>query len=227
MVYPNRFHRLVILGTAFTDVWNTSLSIAADNGTDLEAVTPELLETIAGVVSAWYTKNTAPNVQFGTTHKLTGIKLNRIGVDGRYVDDTTQEWTYPTPLAGTNVLTPIAQAATVMSLRTAAARGPASRGRMYLPPATGFTAPDATTGLASAAAALRVAQAGAEFIDGINDAYNATFPTFSVGEVVVASNTGLGRFRRVTEIQVGRVPDVMRSRRSALSEDYQSAAVPA
>lgn len=227
MVYPNRFHRLVLLGTAFTDIWNTSMSIASDNGTDLEAVTPELLTSIAGVVGTWYANTTAPAIQFPAAHKLTGIKLNRIGVDGRYVDDTSFEHTYPTPIPGTASLQPIPQAAVVASMRTAAERGPASRGRMYLPPASGFTAVDGTTGLATASNALRVAQAVAQLVDGINDAYNATFPAFSVGEVVVASNVGLGRFRRVTEIRVGRVVDVMRSRRSALSEDYQSAPVPA
>jgi hypothetical protein len=45
--------------------------------------------------------------------------------------------------------------------------------------------------------------------------------------VVVASNTGAGTFRRVTRTSAGRVPDVMRSRRSALNEAPEFADVPA
>lgn len=228
LMYPRRFHRLVLLGAAFGDVWNTSLSIAADNDTDLGAVTPELLAAVAATVGTWYAgASTANGLRAGAVHSLTGIKLNRIGVDGRYVDDETMEHTYTTPITGGAALNPIPQAATVLSLLTSAARGPAHRGRMYLPPVDGYTIVQQDSGQALTASATRFANAGMDLVDRINDTYNATFPAFSEGEVVVASSVGAGRFRRVTRVAAGRVPDVMRSRRSALDENPVIVDVPA
>lgn len=228
MVYANSFHRLVLLGTAFGDIWNTSLSIAADNGTDLEAVDTPLLDAVAAAVRAWYIGTSTTNgLRASQRHVLTGIKLNRINPAGRYEDDTTFEHTYTSPAAGGALIAVIPQAATVLSLLTDAERGAANRGRMYLPPCAGFEGNTGSTGQAAIADAQRVAQAGSLLIDAINDVYNSTFPTWSVGEVVVASNTGTGRFRRVTRVGVGRVTDVMRSRRSALVEAPEIVDVPA
>jgi hypothetical protein len=227
-MYAAPFHRLVLLGTVYTDIWNTSLTIAPDDSA-VETLEPTdaLVLAVANAVSAWYADGTGTGARISQTHKLTGIKLNRIGTDGLYMDDVTHEYTYTSPISGPFSAAPPAQIATVLSLRTAVERGHASKGRMYLPPCEGFTAVDVTTGIATIANAGRVATAGATLVDSLNDVYNAGFPDFSAMEVAVASNIGAGTFRRVTRVSVGRVPDTMRSRRSAISELPEYADVPA
>jgi hypothetical protein len=179
------------------------------------------------VISAWLSNATGTGIRISSTHRLTGFKLNRLGPDGRYVDAETHEHIFTSPIPGGFGAAPPPQLATVLTLRTAVERGPAARGRMYLPPVDGYINPDATTGLATVLNAQRVATAGAALVDSINDTYNGTWPIFSAMHVVVASNTGAGTFRRVTRTSAGRVPDVMRSRRSALNEAPEFADVPA
>lgn len=227
-MYPANFHRLVILGEVYNDIFNTTLTIAPDApGVEVLEPTTELVTAVANAVSAWWVNATATGARPAAAYRLTGIKLNRIGVDGRYVDPVTHEHTYPAPLAGPFNFFPPAQIATVLSLRTAVERGHASKGRMYLPLCEGFQLVDSTTGQVTTANATRIATAGAALVDAINDVYNGTFPTFSAQEVAVASNIGAGTFRRVTRVSVGRVPDTMRSRRSADAEDPIFAPVPA
>lgn len=227
-MYPDSFHRLVLLGTVYGDIWNTSVVIAPDeSAVGVPEVTESLLTAVANVVSAWYTNATGTGAHFCAPWALTGIKLNRIGPDGLYQDGVTYEHTYAGPLAGSFNAYPPAQLATVLTLRTAVERGHASKGRMYLPPCEGFQSVDPSTGKATIPNALRVAQAGALLVDGLNDAYNAAFPDFSAMEVAVSSKIGLGLFRRVTRVSVGRVTDTMRSRRSAISELPEYSDVPA
>jgi hypothetical protein len=228
MAYPDSFHRLVIMGTVYSDIWNTTLTIAPDE-TAVEVVEPTeaLVTAVANAVAAWYPDGTGTGLRASQSHKLTGIKLNRIDTAGHYQDGVTHEHLFSSPIAGAFSANPPAQLATVLSLRTAVERGQASKGRMYLPPCEGFTSVDVTTGIATIANAQRVATAGAALIDAINDAYNAAFPDFSAMEVAVGSNAGSGLFRRVTRVSVGRVPDTMRSRRSSLSELPEYVDVPA
>lgn len=228
MAYAGQFHRLVLLGEAYGDVWNTSLSIAHDSGGSVEAVTQGLIDAVATAVGTWYAgASTTNGLRAAASHSLVGLKLNRIGTDGRYVDGVTMEHEYSPAVTGGAGLSTIPQQATVISLLTDVSRGPAHRGRMYLPPVDGYVAVDQTTGQASVAHATRLSLAGVALVDALNDVYNAAFPIFSAMHVAIASNIGTGTFRRVTKVGAGRVPDVMRSRRSATIEDPIISPVPA
>jgi len=221
MPYPGQFHKLVIMGTIYEDVFNTTLSIvpSALGELGMPEVDSATLAAVAANVSDWWDNGLAgTGIVPITSCKLTGIKLNRIGTDGHYVDSPTMEHTYPTPILGLNSAVYPAQNATVATLRTAVPRGRGSKGRMYLPPNISMQAIDGT-GKIPAATALSTANGVKWLITALNSTYTL------IGRVGVASNAGAGRFEHVTEVSVGRIIDTVRSRRSALSEDYQTVAV--
>lgn len=227
-MYPDSFHRIVLLGTVYGDIWNTSIVVAPDEtAVEVPEPTQSLVDNVAAAIRARYVDATGTGAHFCAPWILTGIKLNRINPQGLYQDGVTYEHIYSSPAAGSFNAYPPAQLSTVLTLRTDVERGHASKGRMYLPPCEGFQGVDPSTGKATIPNALRVAQAGALLVDSINDVYNGAFPDFSAMEVAVSSKIGAGTFRRVTRVSVGRVTDTMRSRRSAISELPEYADVPA
>lgn len=217
MAYPGNFHRLVIAGTLYGDTFNTSLSIVPDGSGGImgpPAVTPTLLTDVAKCVSDFWTVGTSTNVVITASAVLKSIKLNEIKADGHYKSPVTNEHIYPAPMAGKGSPGAPAQIATVATIRTAAERGLASKGRMYLPPCGGFWNLD-TDGRATVSDANRVCQAVVWLGAAINEVY-AALPNTDASRmrVGVASSTRAGEFRVATAISVGRVPDTMRSRRS-------------
>ena len=151
MAYPLPFHKLVLGGTIYTENWNTGLSIQTPNDV---AVSDALLTTVASAVSSWFSNGTATGAQFTSLSKLTYIKLNRVDVNGHYVDPEAQTHIYPTPIAGGGSLVGCApQLSGVVSLRTAFDRGRASKGRMYLPPLVDYASPG-TDGRVAASSAV-------------------------------------------------------------------------
>lgn len=225
MVYPAQFHRLVLIGNQFGDIFNTTLSIAKDGAGDMDHVSDTLLAAVAAAVADWWDDTGVNGPEVAGQAKLTSIKLNRIGTDGKYTAGSTMEHVYGTPIpgAGTSAFIP-PQLATVATLRTAVERGKASKGRMFLPVCNGFSVV-ASDGRATLANALRCAQGVASLIDRLNTIYNSPPGVATPGHVAVMSNIGSGTTRTVTSVTVGRVTDTMRSRRSSLLEDPQSAAV--
>ena len=218
MPYPGEFVRLVILGELYSDVFNTTLSIvpSALGEISMPSVNQATLEAVAAAVETWWENPTAgTGARAINQSRLTGIKLNRIGADGRYMDSPTMEFTYPTPIAGTSTGTAAPQLSLVATLRTALARGRGSKGRMYLPPTAPLLSVGAD-GRVTVGNATDQANAVRTLINAVNGEYIA------IGRVGVASDAGAGRFEHVTSVSVGRVIDTMRSRRSAQEEDYQT-----
>lgn len=218
MPYPGQFVKLVLIGNLYTDVFNTTLSIVPNALGELgmPEVNEATLDAVAAAVRNWYVGGIAGDDPLISVHAhLTSIKLNRIGVDGRYVDPETREHVYTTFTQGNAGIAAPAQLSAVATLRTAVPRGRASKGRMYLPPTQMCGAID-VDGRASAAAATAQAESVRALIDAVNDQY------IGIGRVGVASNAGAGRFEHVTSVSVGRVIDTMRSRRSTQPEDYQT-----
>jgi hypothetical protein len=69
---------------------------------------------------------------------------------------------------------------------------------------------------------VRVAGAVSAFINTINLEYSNWVGGGDFGgRVSVISGTRAGAYHHVTRVEVGRVVDTMRSRRSSLPEDYQ------
>jgi hypothetical protein len=213
MAYPGMFHRLVIAGSLYNDIWNTSLSIVppSGSGSGMPAVTDARLAAVAADVSNWWTGGGAFGLIPISSASVKSIKLNRIGPDGLYQDNETKEHIYPVPLVGGGSPGAPPQLAVVATLRTDVERGLASKGRMYLPPCAGFTSMQAD-GRAQAGDALRVAGRVINLVQFLNTTYGAD------GKVGVASSTRGGAFRIVQRVTVGRVVDTMRSRRSTQIE---------
>lgn len=222
MPYPGQFHKLVLIGNLYTDVFNTTLSIvpSALGELGMPEVDAPTLAAVAADVGAWFPKLTgAGGVSIINNAQLTSIKLNRIDAAGHYVDSPTMEHTYPSPIAGGFIGSLPPQLSMAATLATAVPRGRGSKGRMYLPPNTTVSSVVVADGRVSAANALAVATGVKALIDALNATYTL------VGRVGVASNAGAGRFEHVTEVRVGRVIDTIRSRRNKLEEDYQSVAI--
>lgn len=221
MSYPAAFHRLVIMGNLYSDVFNTTLSIVPSGGGGLPEVSDDLLDGVATVVSDWFQGAfISPWNAIGITSRatLTGIKLNRIGTDGRYADDTTKEHSFsPAVSGGASGLNIAPQLTVALTLRGAAERSPAGRGRMYLPPSVAISSLG-SDGRLTSADALNTAKGGLFLLGAINDVYI----TESVGAVAgIASKQGAGAFQSVHHVSVGRVVDTIRSRRNKQEEDPQ------
>lgn len=216
MPYPGQFHRLVIIGSLYADIWNTTLSIVPSGLGELgmPAVDDTTLNAVKDDIYNWWNLGSFSPI---VACKLTGFKLNRIDASGHYMDET-KEYTWPAPINGITSSNIAPQLATVATLRTAVLRGRGSKGRMYLPPNANQTSLGGD-GRSTTTQAHDVAVGVKDLIDRLNATYTL------VGRVGVASDAGAGRFEHVTEVSVGRVVDTVRSRRSALQEDYQSVTI--
>jgi len=147
-----------------------------------------------------------------TGAKLSFIKLNAIGPDGRYLAPATNE-TVMADVAGGGPASPSHpnQVALAISLETGFTRGPAHSGRFYMPlPGFGVAA----DGL-MAASDRDLVKASATTLLG---AINATNAIWKVG--VFSRKLGAAGHRAVTSIAVGRALDTQRRRRRSLVENY-------
>ena len=229
MAYDVPFHRLVLVGTLYDDMFNTTLSIfpRASTGTIGLPLPEDIITLVATpVANFWGQFSTGSGAGIHGNAILKSIKLNRIGVDGKYADPESHEYVYPSPVPGGDAFNAPAQLATVATLRTAFDRGRASKGRMYLPVCKGYEAPGAD-GRATAVQALRVANATAQLVNAINTVYaGAESGDESLGRVAIGSSIGAGRHLEVTGVTVGRATDTMRSRRNKISESPVAATSP-
>jgi hypothetical protein len=207
MPYPGNFLRLVVGGSLYlVEDWTWSLSIVPNFET-----TPDNFEAVPqNVIDAVTAFHTATGVT-GINAKMEYIKLNMIGPDGKYADQTdTRQHDFPSAINGAGGTNVVPQVALAVSLMTANRRGPAHAGRFYLPhPAAAID----STGRIASASATTVATAATTMIN----ALNAAIP---YGDVGVASDVGEGKFLPCTGVRVGRVLDTIRSRREKFAEEY-------
>lgn len=208
-MYPGNFLRLVVAGAGDgQERWSWSLAL---NTFDQSSDEPNVDAVPAAVVSAVEAFHQATS---SSRAKLDSIKLNEIGPNGRYVRPITVEKQYATServSGGANFDNYPAQVALAVTLRTDVRRGPASRGRFYIPyPGQ----PIGGDGLISAA----VQDTAAGYCKTLLDQLNAA----GGWDVCVASDVGTGAFRRVMTVELGRRFDVIRSRGASLPESYLS-----
>lgn len=146
--------------------------------------------------------------------KLSFVKVNAITVDGHYANDGTNQAIYgdlPGGVAGAPRCVPN-QICMVVSLTTGFSRGPAHRGRFYLP----LPYMDVQTdGRIAADVAQSVSTSTDTLITNVNDV-NGDYEM-----AVFSRKSGAAGNRRVTGNLVGRVLDTQRRRRRRLNEDWQ------
>jgi len=226
MSYVRPFHRLVIIGTLYQDIFNVTCAFGSV-GTDPGEVTDALLEDVATAVGAWWPAaiGTPGNgIGISGSAKLTSIKLNRIGTDGRYMDAETKQWIYPSPIFGGGSGGGAPQLSLVASLRGPDPRARAGKGRMYFPNSSAADGSlDLTTGQVTEVSATQHAQGVMNLLLSIDAAYVTNGVTAVAG---IASNVGAGAWQPMAEIRVGRVVDTMRSRRNKLTEAPVTVTVP-
>jgi hypothetical protein len=129
VTYPHPFLRLVAAGTLpGPEAWSWSLSLSPNFP---DATDPAPATVPAAVVTAVQTFHAATGITNAAT-RLTTIKLNRIGVDGHYMNETnTVQHDFATPgIAGaySGAAMPN-QVALAVTLRTRNRRGLAKVGR--------------------------------------------------------------------------------------------------
>jgi len=157
----------------------------------------------------------------GPNTKLVWMKANAVGTDGKYLESTTNLYTWGAPIAGTLANDSATQLAVAVSTTTAAARGRAHKGRWFLP--IGPLNLDGVAGTFAAATSTTIANASAAFCTSLN----GTASVLGVQQLrcAVMSNIGAGTHQDITGVKVGRVIDTQRRRRNKLVELGQTAAV--
>jgi hypothetical protein len=203
------------------EIWSNMLR-GGSAGTGASAPVPthdEMISWLQGElkdeIAAWHSR---PSTQTSSSVKLTFAKANVVDQDGHYVEQTTNEYVYPTPIAGGSAAAfHPTQVAWCLSLTTGLSRGLAHRGRFYLPcPAVDV---DRSNGLVSAADAQLVANSLKTFIEAVAD--TPGLDAINPFKVLVMSKGGTGGATHVvTGVEVGRVLDTQVRRRNALHENY-------
>lgn len=223
MVYLAPFHRVVLIGTLYSDTFNTTVSMIPSGGGTLPAVTDDLVEAVGTFAGTWFQRPMNVTVPYGPEFSsmavLQSVKVNRIGVDGKYQDAEAKEYALPIPLPGSHSIKPPAQLSAAVTLRGTNERARAGRGRMFMPPSS-VVGTMGTDGRIPEVAAGQYANGASALIAGLNDVYLTEGVNAVAG---IASNVGAGAFQTVVRITVGRTVDTMRSRRNKIPEDFVEA----
>lgn len=232
-MYTDEHWYVTAIGDAYggTERWQFGLRMSL--GAGQTAVTLALL--LSDDYQNWWTNTTGAGFTAVTTHRLTELKVARVGPDGLYVPGSVSySHFYLPPIAGT--IEPPAgqlpQATIAVTLTTAIPRGLASKGRVYLPPSALYL-PVAATGLISVVAADQLATSVKTLLNGINAAASGVaVQVMSRGKGVATydaehkrveySYPNPGATAAVTGVRVGRVVDTQRRRRRQLGELPQS-----
>lgn len=190
------------------DQWSCGLRMAPTAAYTPEN-SPTQLATAAAAVEAFHTR---ADSMISPRAVLTFTKFNLVDVNGHYAAQTTQEHAHANlPGAGVVAATPVNQVALAVSLVTGFSRGPAHRGRFFLPlPAISIQA----DGTINDAAREMVRSSAQTFIDALNGV------STGLDVAVFSRKLGQASHRVVTGIEIGSVLDTQRRRRNKLKEKY-------
>lgn len=212
MAFTGHLTKLVWGGNLFnTEIWSCSLHLS---GPDTPGAGASL--SYAPALTAWMGR---ANSFVNNKAHLQYCKANEVDpITQRQVDlGQTDEHNFTPEVDSATSYVEFPQLSLCVSLMTAASRGRASKGRYYPPTALAPGDLDTTNGVISTVAASYCATSNAQLIADLN--------AIGTAKVIVFSHIGqVGR--EVTGIRVGRVMDTIRSRRSALAEQYEVAPLP-
>lgn len=168
-------------------------------------------DMLAAAVTAIKAFHGRANSKISNYCQLQYVKLNPIATSGLYAQSTTNEAVFADwGGIGTETRYPN-QIALVATLRTAVSRGPASKGRFYIPMPSMFVGTD---GLITDSDADGVAASATQLLTDLN----AIRTNYAVA--VHSRKLGAPAQRPVTSIVVGKVLDTQRRRRRSLIEGY-------
>jgi hypothetical protein len=162
------------------------------------------------------------NSKIGGVTKVTYLKFNKIGADGRYTSNTVSNTRF---LDGTDAFqgastSPILpyQCSLAVTWLTAYQRGRGSKGRIYPP---GCCVTSNAEGHTDSTTMAGIANAYATFLNDLKDVNELP----GDGLVPVVASAINGAVNPITRVSVGSVVDTMRKRRNALVEQRTSVAV--
>lgn len=208
MAYPGE-HYLFAFGGPLRggEIWTMGLRMTAPAPAGGEANTRLALDALHAALKAWWIGGVSSNAA-----GLAWSKLNRIAATGLYADGFTIRKDEATPVYNNVSVQFPNQIALVATLTTGLSRGLANRGRMFFPvPAVVMEDSDGRLTVAAATAA-------ATKVKTLIDNLNAATDGCRIGIYSKGGKVGVGTQRPVTGVEVGRVLDTMRTRRSALKE---------
>jgi len=168
-----------------------------------------MLAPLTTAITAFHTRATT---LVHNTAKLSYVKLNAIAVDGTYMSLNTNEQIVADVGGGSTAVCPPNQIAMVVTWLTSFTRGPAHKGRIYLPlPATQLD----TDGIVSTVSADGIKASAATFLTALN-AVSADYEA-----AVFSRKAGNPGNNKIQAPSVGRVLDTQRRRRRSLAELYR------
>lgn len=183
-------------------MWKTGGSVEADGAS--------VLVNIAAALQAFHARE---GTAIHTAAKFSFVKVNAIATDGTYLGSGTNEATYADVSGGIGGAQPANQLALGVSLTTGFNRGPAHRGRFFLP------LPGITIGT-DGRMPTAVIDAVADSCDTMRTAVNSAGAGHVM--VVMSRKAGAPGHRAVTGFEIGQVVDTQRRRRRSLVEDYRT-----
>jgi hypothetical protein len=221
MAWPR--HALVHFGGSLPgpETWSCGIRTSGSSTGFLPDPDSYLNDIFAGL-SSWFS-NVANMVTANAT--LQYVKANNINATGHYNDPVTHVHSYTGTINGGASSQVVPFVAMCYSWTTAAARGIAHTGRIYMPvtttgvQGTSVAAPADVTKYVNAAHALLLI-----ISNGSGATANLTVP--SVVSPGAPSNGNLGVIRQINGVRVGNVFDVQRRRKAQIPEVYTALAYP-
>jgi hypothetical protein len=220
MAYAHKVIRVSIFGQSCggAEEWQTGFFLA-DEGADIAP--PDAACNVA-IMSAWQTFFTSANTHISNQYNCLGVKSALILTDTKSDRSHIETGYYTTALQGGEgggALPP--QLSLVASLNSSIPRGPAAKGRMYLPGIR--LAIDGTTGKISPTEQNQIKANLATFFNAVNASSDIPGKVALVSEGRVALFGGVDPLNKyVTRVKVGNIYDTQRRRRNQLVETYVS-----
>jgi hypothetical protein len=209
------------------ETWSCSMRLAQ------QAIVPGIGPGVPdeGYIDSWLhgsmkdavsTYHTAPDTHLNPNAKLSFVKLNAIAVDGTYQQDVTHEHVFADLAGGGDPMNTIVnQSSIAVSLTTGFSRGPAHRGRYYLPMPSVQVLADGTVNPAFITPMLASTKTFLEAIADVPGVDIVTSPT----PTVMSRKLGAPAHRKITGCAIGKVVDTQRRRRRSLAENYANQAL--
>jgi hypothetical protein len=213
--FVHKVTRVTISGTCFSgaEIWSTGFWLG-EEGADSGAVTPVMASAIGAM---WQTFFTGASNGVNFRYLTTQVKAARMNADGTTDVDNVEYWTPSGTVAGGETGVPhppqITLAATLTSSNV---RGPASKGRMFLP---GVHIAIGSDGRADSGALGTTATAFNTFLSQVNGSVDVPDHLILVStESVIPLRDSQNK--RVEHVKFGNVFDTQRRRRNGLTEVY-------
>jgi len=201
-------------GAATPEIWQSGVRVTDVVGGGPLADHDAYLAGIKDPLGTWF--EVTGSAGFPATATLNWIKANPINAAGKYADDTTHLYDYPTPVAGGGVAPFFSPVPDILCLAiswtTAKARGKSHAGRIYLP---NYSMPVVTPGSMRAQGGLNALWRDRGL------ALLALLANSNVHAVPIIASSA-GPTAQITGVRVGDVIDVQRRRKDALKESYVS-----